>query len=156
MSIFPAVFTAAKRFVTRTQGFCPKAAESAERVPTGSTTSVAKSAAITLFRKRRTSISAKAVLPEYSPNARRRMSKVFDRHHIIPRIVCLKLGIPPDFEGNLVRVKTNKHRAWHQLFGSATPDEAIEIITAEWSLSEQGSAEFKKLTNVRLFRRKKQ
>ena len=84
------------------------------------------------------------------------MSKAYDRHHVIPRSVCLKLGIPPDFEGNLVRVKTNRHRAWHQLFGSATPEEAIEIITAEWSLSEQGSAEFKKLTNVRLFRRKKQ
>ena len=33
--------------------------------------------------------------------------------------------------------------------------EAIEIILAEWSLSAEGRAEFKRLTqNVRLFRRK--
>ena len=81
-------------------------------------------------------------------------SKTYDRHHIIPRTVCLKLGIRPDFEGNVTRVKTGKHRAFHTLFGSATPDEAIKILLAEWSLSEQGCAEFKRLTNVRLFRRK--
>ena len=84
------------------------------------------------------------------------MSKVYDRHHVIPRVVCLKLGIRSDFEGNVVRVKTGKHRAYHALFGSATPEEAIAIIKAEWSLSEKGCAEFKRLTgNVRLFRRKR-
>ena len=84
------------------------------------------------------------------------MSQVYDRHHVIPRTVCKRLGLDPHFAGNVVRVKTNKHRAWHQLFGSATPDEAMEIISAEWSLSEEGCAEFNRLTNVRLFRRKKQ
>lgn len=78
----------------------------------------------------------------------------YDRHHIISRATCKRLGIDPRFEGNVIRVKTGKHRAWHQLFGSKTPDEAIEIIKSEWSLSEQGLAEFKRLTNVRLFRRK--
>jgi hypothetical protein len=82
-------------------------------------------------------------------------SKPVDRHHIIPRVVCKKLGIDPNFEGNIVRVKTNKHRAWHQLFGSQTPEEAIATIEAEWSLSEAGEREFKRLTNVRLFRRKR-
>jgi hypothetical protein len=81
-------------------------------------------------------------------------SKPVDRHHIIPRSVCKKLGIDPNFEGNIIRVPTNKHRAWHQIFGSQTPEEAIATIEAEWSLSESGQAEFKRLTNVRLFRRK--
>lgn len=81
--------------------------------------------------------------------------KPTDRHHIVPRTVCKKLGIHPDFEGNVIRVKTNKHRAWHLLFGSQTPEEAIATIEAEWSLSKTGEAEFKRLTNVRLFRRKK-
>lgn len=79
-----------------------------------------------------------------------------DKHHIISRATCKKLGIDPDFEGNVVRVKTGKHRAWHQLFGSKTPDEAIAVILDEWSLSVKGQAEFKRITNVRLFRRKKQ
>jgi len=82
------------------------------------------------------------------------MSKTCDRHHIVPRSICLKLGIDPNFEGNIIRVKTGKHRAYHTLFGSATPGEAIKILLAEWSLSETGEAEFKRLTNVRLFRRK--
>lgn len=83
------------------------------------------------------------------------MSKTYDRHHVIPRSACLKLGIRPDFEGNIIRVKTGKHRAYHALFGSATPEEAINILLAEWSLSAEGAAEFTRLTqNVRLFRRK--
>jgi len=82
------------------------------------------------------------------------MSKTYDRHHVIPRAVCRRIGINPDFEGNVVRVKTSKHRAWHTLFGSQTPDEAIATILEEWSLSQAGEAEFKRLTNVRLFRRK--
>lgn len=81
-------------------------------------------------------------------------SRPTDRHHIISRATCKKLGIEPNFEGNVVRVKTGKHRAWHQLFGSKTPEEAIQVILDEWSLSKQGQAEFKRLTNVRLFRRK--
>jgi hypothetical protein len=81
--------------------------------------------------------------------------KPVDRHHIIPRTVCKKLGVDPNFEGNVVRVNTNKHRAWHQLFGSKTPEEAIAVIEAEWSLSKEGEAEFKRLTNVRLFPRRK-
>lgn len=83
------------------------------------------------------------------------MSKTYDRHHVIPRTVCLRLGIRPDFEGNIIRVKTGKHRAYHQLFGSATPEEAIEIIKAEWSLSAKGEAEFNRLTNVRFINRRK-
>ena len=78
----------------------------------------------------------------------------YDRHHILPRSRCKELGIDPNFEGNTIRVKTNRHRAWHLLFGNKTPDEAIAAIEAEWSLSEAGEREFKRLTNVRLFRRK--
>lgn len=83
------------------------------------------------------------------------MSRTFDRHHIIPRTRCRLLGIDPNFEGNVVKVKTSKHRAYHTLFGSATPEEAIAILQAEWSLSEKGEAEFKRLTNVRIFHRRK-
>ena len=83
------------------------------------------------------------------------MSKTYERHHIIPRSVCKTLGIEPNFTGNIVRVETSKHRAWHQLFGSSMPEEAIAAIQTEWSLSAEGEAEFKRLTNnVRLFRRK--
>lgn len=82
------------------------------------------------------------------------MSKTYDRHHVIPRTKCRHLGIDPNFEGNVVRVKTSKHRAYHTLFGSSTPEEAIAILEAEWSLSKEGEAEFKRLTNVRMFRRK--
>lgn len=81
-------------------------------------------------------------------------NKTMDKHHIISRATCKKLGIDPGFEGNVIKVKTGKHRAWHQLFGSITPDEAIQVMLDEWSLSEAGKAEFKRLTNVRLFRRK--
>ncbi len=82
------------------------------------------------------------------------MSKPIDRHHIIPRAKCKLLGVDPHFEGNVMKVSTSKHRAWHTLFGSKTPEEAIAAIEAEWSLSKKGEAEFKRLTNVRLFRRK--
>jgi hypothetical protein len=81
-------------------------------------------------------------------------SKPTDRHHIIPRVVCRMLRVNPNFSGNVIKVKTTKHRAWHTLFGAATPEEAIEIIRNEWSLSEAGEAEFKRLTTVRLFRRR--
>ena len=82
------------------------------------------------------------------------MSKTYDRHHIVPRSICRHLGIDPNFEGNIIRVKTGKHRAYHTLFGSATPEEAIKILLAEWRLSQEGEAEFKRLTNVRFIRRK--
>ncbi|CAN5584202.1 hypothetical protein BH10ACI1_BH10ACI1_15930 [soil metagenome] len=83
-------------------------------------------------------------------------SKPKDRHHIIPRSRCKELGINPRFEHNVIRVSTSKHRAWHTLFGNKTPGEAIAAIEAEWSLSEAGQAEFKRLTeNVRLFRKTK-
>ena len=82
------------------------------------------------------------------------MSKTYDRHHVMPRMVCRRIGINPDFEGNVVRVKTGKHRAWHTLFAAQTPEEAIATIQAEWSLSDKGKAEFKRLTNVRMFQRR--
>lgn len=82
-------------------------------------------------------------------------SRPKDRHHIIPKARCRELGISPNFRGNVVKVNTTKHRAWHTVFGAATPEEAIALIKAEWSLSQEGQAEFKRLTeNVRLFRRK--
>jgi hypothetical protein len=83
-------------------------------------------------------------------------SKPKDRHHIIPKSRCRDFGIDPHFAGNMVKVTTSKHRAWHTLFGNKTPDEAIALIEVEWSLSEAGQAEFKRLMsrhgNVRLFR----
>lgn len=164
MSIFPAVCTATSRSIIRKRDCCPQAAESVTTAPTASATSGAKNAAIILPRSNRASISAKSVSNGYSPNFKPRekcgrgavMSKAFDRHHVIPRTVCLRLGIRPDFEGNIIRVKTGKHRAYHALFGSATPEEAIKIILAEWSLSAKGEAEFTRLTgNVRIFQRRK-
>ena len=84
-------------------------------------------------------------------------SRPKDRHHIIPKVRCRDLGINPHFAGNVVRISTMKHRAWHTLFGAATPEEAIAVIKAEWSLSRKGQAEFERLTeNVRLFRKTKQ
>ena len=80
--------------------------------------------------------------------------KLKDRHHIIPRSRCREIGISAKFEGNVVMVSTSKHRAWHILFGNKTPEEAIAAIEAEWSLSDAGEAEFKRLTNVRFLRRK--
>lgn len=68
-----------------------------------------------------------------------------DRHHIIPRVVCRDLGINPNFWGNIRKVKTTKHRAWHALFGSATPEQAIEIIRNEWSLTPEAKQEFSRL-----------
>jgi hypothetical protein len=79
----------------------------------------------------------------------------YDCHHIVPRARCRELRINPKFRGNVMKVRTSKHRAWHTLFGAMTPEEAIETIRREWSLSEQGQAEFNGLTsNVKLFRRK--
>lgn len=86
------------------------------------------------------------------------MGKPTDRHHIIPKIRCKDLGISKNFKGNVVRIRTSKHRAWHTLFGAATPDEAIEIIRREWSLSQEARNEFNRLvsqnSNVRIFRAK--
>ena len=82
--------------------------------------------------------------------------KLKDRHHIIPKSRCREIGIDPKFEGNVVKVSTSKHRAWHTLFGNKTPEEAIALIEAEWSLFAEGLTEFKRLTNVRLLRRKQQ
>ena len=81
-------------------------------------------------------------------------NKPYDKHHILPKSRCKELGIDPNFSGNVVRVRTGKHRAWHQLFGNKTPAEAMQVIQEEWSLSKEGEAEFKRLTNVRMFRRK--
>lgn len=81
--------------------------------------------------------------------------KLQDRHHIIPKSRCREIGISPKFTGNVVLVGASKHRAWHTLFGNKTPAEAIALIEAEWSLSEQGQAEFKRLSgNVVLMKRK--
>jgi len=79
-----------------------------------------------------------------------------DRHHIVPRVRCRDLGINPNFPGNVIKVKVSKHRAWHTLFGSLLPEEAIEVIKREWSLSEEGEAEYKRLTkNVAPLRRRR-
>ena len=83
------------------------------------------------------------------------MNSAKDRHHIISRIRCRDLKINPNFCGNVIRVKTTKHRAWHTLFGVQTPEEAIETIKREWSLSDEGQAEFQRLTrNVILMKRR--
>lgn len=82
--------------------------------------------------------------------------KARDRHHIVPRVRCRDLGINPNFPGNVVKVRTSKHRAWHTLFGSLMPEEAIEVIKSEWSLSEEAQAHFESLKgNVSLIRRKR-
>ena len=84
------------------------------------------------------------------------MTKAKDRHHVIPRVRCRELGIRPDFIGNIRKVSVSKHRAWHTLFGTALPEEAIAIIRSEWSLTEEGEQVLKRLLgNVSLLRRKK-
>ncbi len=79
-----------------------------------------------------------------------------DRHHVIPRVRCRDLGISPNFPGNIRKVSTTKHRAWHTLFAAQTPEEAIETIRREWTLDAAGKKEFDRLTgNVRLLRKRR-
>jgi hypothetical protein len=83
------------------------------------------------------------------------MARPKDRHHVIPRVRCQQLGIAPNFSGNVKKVSVSKHRAWHTLFGTALPEEAIEIIKSEWSLTEEGEQTLERLLgNVSLLRRK--
>lgn len=84
------------------------------------------------------------------------MARAKDRHHVIRRVRCRELGITPNFHGNVKRVSVSKHRAWHTLFGTALPEEAVEIIRSEWSLPEEGEKTLKGLLgNISLLRRKK-
>jgi hypothetical protein len=84
------------------------------------------------------------------------MGKAKDRHHVVPRVRCRELGIPPNFIGNVRKVSVSRHRAWHTLFGTALPEEAVEIIRSEWSLTEEGERALRQLLgNVSLLRRKK-
>jgi hypothetical protein len=84
------------------------------------------------------------------------MAKAKDRHHVIPCVRCRELGIAPNFSGNVKRVSVSKHRAWHTLFGTALPEEAVEIIRRDWSLPEEGERALRRLLgNVSLLRRKK-
>jgi hypothetical protein len=84
------------------------------------------------------------------------MAKAKDRHHVIPRVRCRELGITPNFNGNVRRVSVSRHRAWHTLFGTALPEEAIEIIRSEWSLTEEGVRTLRQLLgNVSPLRRRK-
>ena len=71
-----------------------------------------------------------------------RVKHATDRHHILPRSRCYQLGIDSEFDGNVVRVNQTKHRAWHILFSNLTPEEAIEYIKANWSLSKEGELAF--------------
>lgn len=79
-----------------------------------------------------------------------------DRHHIIPRVRCRDLGINPNFDGNVRKVSVTKHRAWHTLFSAQTPEEAIETIRREWSLTADAQKTFDRLRgNVELLRRRR-
>lgn len=69
-------------------------------------------------------------------NRRRARAARLNRHHIIPVSRCKEFGINPDFPGNVTLIKRNRHKAWHTLFGNATPDEAIEIIRRDWMLKD--------------------
>lgn len=77
------------------------------------------------------------------------MSRKFPRHatnkhHVYPRSRCREMGIDPEFEGNVRVVNMTKHEAWHILFSNMTPQEAIENIEEEWSLSKEGEASFRR------------
>lgn len=83
------------------------------------------------------------------------MAQAKDRHHVIPRVRCKELGIPPDFVGNVKKVSVSRHRAWHTLFSNQTPDEAIETIRRDWSLDAEAEREYARLKgNVSLLRKK--
>lgn len=73
----------------------------------------------------------------------RKRDVIYDTHHVIPQSVCRRLGIDPNFEGNTKRIRQDKHRAWHKIFGNATPTQAIQIILDEWSLPTELKEEFK-------------
>lgn len=84
------------------------------------------------------------------------MAKANDRHHVVPRARCRELGIPPNFHGNIRRISVSKHRAWHTLFGTALPEEAVDVIRREWGLPEEGERTLRGLLgNVSLLRRKR-
>jgi hypothetical protein len=84
------------------------------------------------------------------------VAKARDRHHIVPRVVCRDLGISPNFPGNIRKVSTTKHRAFHTLFGASTPEEAVEIIRREWSLDEEAQKTYQRLKgNVEPLRRRR-
>ena len=79
-----------------------------------------------------------------------------DRHHLVPKSRCKELGINPNFPGNVRKVRVNKHRAWHVIFGNMTAEEAIEHIRAEWSLDQEAQRTFDRLRgNVELLRRQR-
>lgn len=73
-----------------------------------------------------------------------RNKHVTNRHHKIPRSRCRDMGIDPEFDGNVVIVNMTKHEAWHILFGNLMPEEAIELIEAEWALDRVGEAAFRR------------
>lgn len=75
----------------------------------------------------------------------RKHDVVYDRHHIIPQSVCRRLGIDPNFEGNVKTIRQDRHRAWHLLFGNMTSEEAIGHIRKNWSLPDDIKREFDRL-----------
>lgn len=72
----------------------------------------------------------------------RKRDVVYDNHHIIPQSRCRRWGIDPNFEGNIKRVRQDKHRAWHLLFGNMTSEEAVRHIRENWSLPEGLKSDF--------------
>lgn len=48
-------------------------------------------------------------------------------HHIIPKSRGGKTT-----EKNLIETTQTKHRAYHTLFGNATPEEAVLILIRDW------------------------
>jgi len=43
------------------------------------------------------------------------------RHHTVPRCICNRVGLAPNFEGNIILTQRYKHEAWHLLFGVDLP-----------------------------------
>jgi len=58
---------------------------------------------------------------------KKRIRRIFDTHHIIPRSRGGKNE--PD---NLIQVERRKHEIYHELFGNKTPDQIIRYLKEYW------------------------
>ena len=69
------------------------------------------------------------------------MSKM-TKHHCYPRSRCPELS---RVKWNIKEIPAKKHRAWHLLFGNATPEEVVIMIITEWTPKEKRKEVVEKL-----------
>ncbi len=60
------------------------------------------------------------------------MGRRSSQHHRLPRSRCAEFGLDPDDPRNTIVRDDKKHRAYHELLGNKTPEEAIKYLFLEW------------------------